>query len=249
MRRKPTPILFVTGTDTGVGKTVATACLLYHLRQQGINALAIKPFCTGDRSDVHLLQAFQPGILSDDQVNPFFFRLPLAPWVAAKKERRTICLDQAVAQIHQVTPRCDFLLVEGCGGLLVPLGENFTFLDLINNFPGNVLIVAPNKLGVINHALLTDAAITGNYPKWPVQKVEKTGNKSKKSASPVERTVILCVGQETNDNSSASNLATLSRLTSNTVLSLPFLGSNPLSPSNLQKKYKNVQKILARIVG
>ena len=63
-------ILFVTGTDTGVGKTVFTALLLRHLRTAGVSALAMKPFCTGPRSDVRLLQSLQPGVLGDDEVNP-----------------------------------------------------------------------------------------------------------------------------------------------------------------------------------
>ena len=76
-------ILFITGTDTGAGKTVLTALLLAHLRSQGVNALAMKPVCTGPRSDVRLLQSLQRGELSDDEMNPFWYQTPVAPIVAA----------------------------------------------------------------------------------------------------------------------------------------------------------------------
>ena len=95
-------VTFVTGTDTGVGKTVATACLLYHLRQLGVNAVALKPFCSGGRGDAEVLQAIQGPVLSLDEVKPFYFKQPLAPLVAAQKERRSIALDQVVEAIEQL---------------------------------------------------------------------------------------------------------------------------------------------------
>src|SRR5579859_4085747 len=123
-------IIFITGTDTGVGKTLLTALLLFHLRKKGVRALAMKPFCSGGRGDIHLLQSLQPGELSDDEANPFYFPQPLAPLVAAKKNHQ-IRLSDVLARIQKITRKCERLLIEGSGGLLVPLGENFTVADLI----------------------------------------------------------------------------------------------------------------------
>jgi len=154
--------LFVTGTDTGVGKTVVTTLLLRHLRQSGVKALAMKPFATGARADARRLNAPQrPEALALDEVNPFFFRLPVAPVVAARREGRRVTLVQARAALVAMGARCDVLLVEGCGGLLTPLGESFTLLDLMPSRHARVIVVAPNRLGVLNHARLTVERLTG----------------------------------------------------------------------------------------
>lgn len=146
-------ITVITGTDTGVGKTVLTALLVRHLRGQGINAFALKPFSSGSRSDARILRAAQDNALTLDQINPFHFPEPLAPLVAARKRRRKISLERVLHLIRQID--CDHLLIEGAGGLLTPLGENFTLLDIVTALDAALIVVAPNKLGVINHTLLT----------------------------------------------------------------------------------------------
>ena len=146
-------ITVIRGTDTGVGKTVLTALLVRHLRRQCINAAALKPFSSGSRADARQLRAAQDNALSLDQINPFHFPEPLAPLVAARKHRRKISLKRVLEVTRQID--CAHLLIEGAGGLLTPLGENFTLLDIINHLDANLIIVAPNKLGVINHTLLT----------------------------------------------------------------------------------------------
>lgn len=148
--------VFVTGTDTGVGKTVITALLLRFLRQSGVKALAMKPFATGDRGDARRLRALQRTAgLSLDLVNPFFFPLPVAPLVAARERGRSVSREQARAAVGAMRRRCEVLLVEGCGGLLTPLGESFAFLDLMPTRGARVIVVAANRLGVINQARLT----------------------------------------------------------------------------------------------
>lgn len=146
-------ITVISGTDTGVGKTVLTALLVRHLRRQGINALALKPFSSGSRSDARILRAAQDSAPALDQINPFHFPEPVAPLVAARKHNRKVSLQRVLDWIRQTS--CDHLLIEGAGGLLTPLGENFTLLDIINDLNATLVIVAPNKLGVINHTLLT----------------------------------------------------------------------------------------------
>src|SRR5579862_6832824 len=105
-------IIFITGTDTGVGKTLLTALMLHHLRQAGVHALAMKPFCSGGRGDVRLLQSLQPGALSDAEMNPFYFAKPVAPLVA-QKGWRAIRLREVIKKIGEVQRQCDCLLIEG----------------------------------------------------------------------------------------------------------------------------------------
>jgi len=142
-----------------VGKTLVTASLLYFARTSGLHALAIKPFCTGPLDDVRLLQAFQRGRLSRAEVNPFHFSKPVAPLVAARQAGRAIELDEVLSRIRAAGEKCDLLVVEGAGGLLAPLGEDFTALDLIRELRGHVCVVAANRLGTINHTCLTLQAL------------------------------------------------------------------------------------------
>jgi len=148
-------ILFITGTDTGAGKTILTALLLAHLRSQGLNALAMKPVCTGPRADVRLLQSLQPGELSDDEMNPFWYQTPVAPIAAARGYRKKPTQTNLKKAIQGLRGRCDMLLVEGAGGLMVPLAKNLTWEGLIKSLKCSVLVAAKNQLGVINHGLLT----------------------------------------------------------------------------------------------
>src|SRR6266700_3692182 len=98
-------IIFITGTDTGVGKTVLTGLLLCHLRQNGCHALAMKPFCCGSRADVGLLHRLQDGELAPDEINPFYFPEPLAPFVAGRKQRRSIRLQTVLDGIRRLAGR------------------------------------------------------------------------------------------------------------------------------------------------
>src|SRR5215510_11029750 len=109
-------VIFITGTDTGVGKTLLTGLLLAHLRQNNVHALAMKPFCSGDRADVELLHKLQDGELARDEINPFYFSRPLAPAVAARKGNRSVPLPEVLRRIEVLEKRCDLLLIEGIGG-------------------------------------------------------------------------------------------------------------------------------------
>ena len=95
-------IIFITGTDTGVGKTVLTALLLRHLRRSGRAAFAMKPFTCGSRSDAKLLHALQNRELTLNEINPFYFREPVAPLVAAHKQGRDITLRDTLANIQSI---------------------------------------------------------------------------------------------------------------------------------------------------
>jgi dethiobiotin synthetase len=153
------PTLFITGTDTGAGKTVLAVLLTRFLRERGVNAAALKPVCSGGRADAHALHAVLKDTLTLDEINPWHFRAPIAPLPAARKENRRVKLSEVLKHTRALQKCFDVLLVEGAGGLLSPLGEDFDSRDLISALCAAPIIVVPNKLGVVNHILLTLAAL------------------------------------------------------------------------------------------
>ncbi len=222
-------IIFVTGTDTGVGKTILTGLLLSHLRQGGCHALAMKPFCSGSRADINFLRAVQDGDLTPDEITPLFFPEPLAPLVAARKHHRSIRLAEILHRIRCVAQRCQCLLIEGIGGLLVPLGEGFSVRDVIAKLGCEVVVVAPNRLGTINQTLLT------------VNALQHTGIRGLK---------VVLTWSRKGDSSSRSNGRILAELLAPVpLLVVGFLGRDLHRLKALKKGGKKVQKVLARILA
>jgi dethiobiotin synthetase len=220
-------ILFVTGTDTGVGKTLLTASLLFHLRQSGVKALGMKPFCSGGTADVDLIQAIQGGDPPRDEVNPFYFPEPLAPLAAARKRRRRIRLPQVLRAIGRMERQCECLIVEGSGGLLVPLGEGFNIADLITNLECEVIVVGKNQLGAINHTLLT------------VEGLRTRG---------VRLIKVVLMGQARPDSSVQTNAPILNETLANIgVFSLPHLGVGAVRERAVKRNVRKIKKTLARI--
>ena len=147
---------FITGTDTDVGKTHIAAMLIRALRSAGEDAVGFKPICCGDRDDAEQLAAAS-GIPVND-VNPVWMRPPVAPYTAAMIEGRMIDL----ALIRETFARlaaAHTLIVEGAGGWLVPVERNYSMADMAAEFALPIIVVVANKLGCINHTLLTVAAI------------------------------------------------------------------------------------------
>ncbi len=144
-------IVFVTGTDTGVGKTTVTALLLAHALAKRETARAVKPLSSGDRSDEVLLRELQG---TSDEINFAHFQAPIAPWSAARRAGAEIPEEIVIEWLRRQSEKCDLLLVEGAGGLLTPLGERFSALDLIQHLEAEVIVVTRNKLGVLNQVLL-----------------------------------------------------------------------------------------------
>jgi len=157
--------LFIAGTDTGVGKTVLTALLTRFLRERGpaCGTAALKPVCSGGRADARVLHAAMNGALTLDEINPWHFHAPIAPLLAARKENKRVNLLQVLAPIRTLQKRFEVVLVEGAGGLLSPLGENFNSRDSILALRATPIIVAQNKIGVVNHVLLTLEALPENF--------------------------------------------------------------------------------------
>jgi dethiobiotin synthetase len=155
----PGRILFITGTDTSVGKTVLTCLLTRHLRDHGVRVAALKPICSGGRDDAGALRAAIEGALALDEINPWHFRAPLAPLMAARRERKRVKFDDVIGHVRSIQKRFEVVLVEGAGGLLSPLGEGFNSRDLIVALRATPIIVCPNRLGAVNHSLLTIEAL------------------------------------------------------------------------------------------
>ncbi|MGC6466798.1 MAG: dethiobiotin synthase [Akkermansiaceae bacterium] len=153
------PGVFVTGTDTGIGKTYVSALIVEEFRKKGVDAVGLKPACSGSRDDAERLWQASGGVLDLDVVNPWWFRTPVAPLTAARIEGNPLDLETMVAQVGEVREEHAFTLVEGVGGWEVPMGEGFGIPDLARELKLPVLVVVANWLGAINHTLLTVKAI------------------------------------------------------------------------------------------
>ena len=152
-------IIFITGTDTGVGKTVLTALLARSLRQRGLRVAALKPISSGGRSDAFVLYRAVDEELTLDEINPWHFHAALAPLLAARHEGRAVRKAQVIAHIQRVATRFAVVLVEGAGGLLSPLGEKFDCRDLIAALRAVPLILTANRLGAVNQVRLVLEAL------------------------------------------------------------------------------------------
>jgi len=158
---------FVTGTDTGVGKTLVTAALLRRLRESGVAVAGMKPVAAGSTAgpegpaneDALLLQAESSIRHPYDVVNPWLFEPAIAPHLAAAEAGVAIGTDRIVAAHARIRAGADIVLAEGAGGFLVPLDASRSFADLPALLGMEVLLVVGLRLGCLNHALLTAEAV------------------------------------------------------------------------------------------
>jgi dethiobiotin synthetase len=152
--------LGVTGTDTGVGKTMIATVLLRVLRSHGLRVAAMKPVEAGVKpddpaSDARRLQAAAGGGDPISDVRPVLIAEPLAPWVASTRAGTEVDLGLLDAAFARLVEGRDAVLVEGAGGLLVPLTRDVAFDGLFVQWELDVVVVAGNRMGAINHTLLT----------------------------------------------------------------------------------------------
>lgn len=155
---------FVTGTDTGIGKTLVSCAMLHGLRASGLCALGMKPIAAGvdadgTNEDVEQLRA--AGSLQVDRalVNPYLLRQPMAPHLAAAEEGVALGLATIRSAFDALAEQADAVVVEGCGGFLVPLDDTRDTADLALCLGLPVVLVVGMRLGCLNHALLTQEAI------------------------------------------------------------------------------------------
>lgn len=163
--------VFVTGTDTDVGKTVIAAGLTAALRRRGVQAVYFKPIQSGCPEAAGRLVPTDAAFARElaglneplELLTPITLRLPLAPGVAAAREGVTVDLERIAQALRELASRYQFFVVEGAGGLYVPLiGTSFLVLDLIRWLKLPLLVVARAGLGTINHTALTVMAARGH---------------------------------------------------------------------------------------
>jgi dethiobiotin synthetase len=156
--------LFVTGTDTNVGKTYVTRLLVQKLQATGLTVGAYKPVCSGAEinsagrpfwSDIDALQSATGKQFSDDQICPQRFLAAVAPNIAAEMEGTAVSDDLLRSGVSAWSNRVNALIVEGAGGVFCPLSNHVTVLDLATQLQAPMIVVAANRLGVISHTRLT----------------------------------------------------------------------------------------------
>ena len=150
---------FITGTDTGVGKTHTAVHLLRLLRAAGTSCAGMKPICCGDRRDAELLLAAGGDGLTIDEVNPVWLKTPAAPIVGSLTEQVDIDIEQILAAFRALQDRVEHVIVEGVGGWLVPIRSDYFVSDLAVELGLPVLVVAQNRLGCLNHTALTARSV------------------------------------------------------------------------------------------
>ncbi len=146
---------FVTGTDTGIGKTVVTAGIAACLKAGGHDVGVMKPIASGSRADARFLREAAEVEDPLEEINPVYLKHPVSPHTAAELEGFTIDLSAIQQAYTRLSSRHTALLVEGAGGLLVPIAEGILMADLVNRLDLPLLIVSRSGLGTINHTLLT----------------------------------------------------------------------------------------------
>lgn len=160
--------VFVTGTDTGVGKTLVSCALLHALRARGVAVAPMKPIAAGATevdgrwiNDDTLALAHAAGLDASaaETITPVLLREAIAPHIAAEREARPITLDPVIAAWRRHAASKAFAVVEGVGGFVVPLGRSLDTVDLARAFNLPLLMVVGLRLGCLNHALLTARAI------------------------------------------------------------------------------------------
>lgn len=159
MQLKPDGGVFITATDTGVGKTYISTSILKSLKEAGIEAYGFKPFASGSYSDSRKLQRFSYKKLSLEVITPFYFEKPLAPYshfflgTGYKVD---------IKKLEYIFKFDGFKIIEGIGGVYVPITKRIFLLDVIKFFNFPVILVAGNRLGCINHTILTYRELINN---------------------------------------------------------------------------------------
>jgi dethiobiotin synthetase len=156
--------IFITGTDTNVGKTMIAAALAWLIRRMGVDVGVMKPFAAAQKIFSQRYKSVDAAILAkaaqvtdaDEEINPFFYQVPAAPIMAARiVNQSTPSISAAVKAFNKLALKHDFMIVEGIGGIMVPLTKELYIADLVRALKLSTIIVARSKLGTLNHIILT----------------------------------------------------------------------------------------------
>ena len=219
---------FITGTDTEVGKTLVSGALILKLREQGKQAIGFKPVVAGtyqstngellneDLETLRIASGLAPGQMN---LSSYVLDMPVAPHLAAARKGIVLQLDIIMQSLLETQKHSDYLVIEGAGGLLIPLNDHENLGDLVQQISLPVILVVGMKLGCINHALLTQEAIKARGLKIAGWVANSLANE-------------MPLLQE--------NVATLQ-----TKINAPFLGLIPSLPKALQKSHNSPYSIEA----
>jgi len=154
--------LFVTATDTDIGKTYVCAGLAHALKKIDIDVGIMKPFACGDKqkngfssNDLTILANAAMVDDAEDIINPFFFPIPASPYTAAKNLGVKIDVKHVMECFRKLDEIHDIVLVEGIGGIMTPILKDYAIIDLIKDLMANTIIVTSSKIGTVNHTVLT----------------------------------------------------------------------------------------------
>lgn len=146
---------FITGTDTDAGKTYVSCLLIEALRREGHMAVGYKPLACGDRMDAHALRQASEDALTLEEVNPVYLKVPASPFAASLLENKTVDVDAARQGFFNLAARFSHVIVEGAGGWEVPLTDKLSMADLAADLAIPIIVVVNNRLGCLNHTILT----------------------------------------------------------------------------------------------
>ena len=154
--------LFVTATDTDIGKTYVCAGLAYALKKLDVDVGIMKPFACGVKqkigfssNDLTILANAAMVDDAEDIINPFFFPIPASPYTAAKNLGVKIDVEHVMECFRKLDEIHDIVLVEGIGGIMTPILKDYAIIDLIKDLMANTIIVTSSKIGTVNHTVLT----------------------------------------------------------------------------------------------
>ena len=154
--------LFVTGTDTDVGKTCVTASIVNYLSKMDVDVGVMKPFASGYKAntdsvseDVEILMKYSSVNDPVNLINPYYFEIPTSPYDACKQLNLEIDMSKVINSYNKLSSIHDVVIVEGIGGIMTPLTKNYFLSDLISDLHLNSIIVTGSKIGSVNHIMLT----------------------------------------------------------------------------------------------
>jgi dethiobiotin synthetase len=223
--------VFLTGTDTEIGKTLVSCCLTIGLRQLGLHICPIKPLATGGvepegitvSEDALVYQLLAGVEESASELSPFCLKKPASPHFAAKLEGKKIQPNKLTESIESIRDKYDYTIVEGIGGWMVPITNTYFVSDLAQEIDLPVIVVSANRLGTINHTLLTLEAIRS-------VDIEPAG------------VLFTNLTQDGDPEIAQNNIETIKKIGKTQILgNIPYLGDNLLQNENAESLWPKIK--------
>lgn len=216
-------VYFITGTDTGVGKTTVAVKLLQQYAKQGLSTIGIKPIASGCdfidgrlvNDDAVKLQSASTIKLPYEKINPFAFKEPIAPHIAASLVNEVVTVERLVdATQEALACDADIKIVEGAGGWSVPLNDNELISDYVKAINAKVIMVVGMRLGCINHAIQTYRSIHADgveFAGWIANCIDAEMPYQKENINAIARYIVICASPDENTIIDPSSHVSLKR--------------------------------------